>query len=55
MKGISMLKIDIIDGKEYEDGQGSLIADLDHSIQQMLKTSYPESQMDDFITYKNLS
>lgn len=50
-----MLKIDIIDGKEYEDGQGSLIADLDHSIQQMLKTSYPESQMDDFITYKNLS
>ena len=55
MKGNSMLKIDIIDGKEYEDGQGSLIADLDHSIQQMLKTSYPESQMDDFITYKNLS
>ncbi|EFX39105.1 hypothetical protein HMPREF8577_0694 [Streptococcus parasanguinis ATCC 903] len=55
MKGISMLKIDIIDGKEYEEGQGSLIADLDHSIQQMLKTSYPESQMDDFITYKNLS
>ena len=55
MKRISMLKIDIIDGKEYEDGQGSLIADLDHSIQQMLKTSYPESQMDDFITYKNLS
>ena len=50
-----MLKIDIIDGKEYEDGQGALIADLDHSIQQMLKTSYPESQMDDFITYKNLS
>ena len=50
-----MLKIDIIDGKEYEEGQGSLIADLDHSIQQMLKTSYPESQMDDFITYKNLS
>ena len=45
-----MLKKDIIDGKEYEDGQGSLIADLDHSIQQMLKTSYPESQMDDFIT-----
>ena len=36
-----MLKIDIIDGKEYEDGQGALIADLDHSIQQMLKTSYP--------------
>ena len=55
MKGNSMLKIDIIDGKEYEDGQGALIADLDHSIQQMLKTSYPESQMDDFITYKNLS
>ena len=50
-----MLKKDIIDGKEYEEGQGSLIADLDHSIQQMLKSSYPESQMDDFITYKNLS
>ncbi len=50
-----MRKIDIIDGKEYEDGQGALIADLDHSIQQMLKTSYPESQMNDFITYKNLS
>ena len=33
MKGNSMLKIDIIDGKEYEDGQGALIADLDHSIQ----------------------
>ena len=42
-------------GKNTRSGQGALIADLDHSIQQMLKTSYPESQMDDFITYKNLS
>ena len=50
-----MLKIDIIDGKEYEDGQGALIADLDHSIQQMLKTSYPEVEWMNFITYKNLS
>lgn len=50
-----MLKRDIIDGKEYDSIHGALIADLDHTIQTMLQISYPDSQMDDFITYKNLS
>ena len=50
-----MLKRDIIDGKEYDSVHGALIADLDHTIQTMLQLSYPDSQMDDFITYKNLS
>ena len=50
-----MLKIDIIDGKNTKKARDLWLRDLDHSIQQMLKTSYPESQMDDFITYKNLS
>lgn len=50
-----MLKRDIIDGKEYDCIHGALIADLDHTIQTMLQISYPDSRMDDFITYKNLS
>lgn len=50
-----MLERDITNGKEYDSGQGTKLADLDHSIRVMLKHSYPNSKKDDFITYKHLS
>ena len=50
-----MLKIDIIDGKEYEDGQGSLIDRSRSQHSTDAQDLLPGKSMDDFITYKNLS